>query len=169
MDGRHGVMNNWETFKTAVDDYENGYYNEKLEEGLIFQDIITQELYQRGIVVVGYASRLYQQNKGENMLGAEIKRDGLFRQTGNLYIETAEKSHPTKYSYVPSGIHREDNAWLYVIGDEKTAYIFSTKYLRKLEGRYKKVEKPTSRGYLLPIGEAEKYCLRRIDIVKDAP
>lgn len=78
----------------ALDDsrraYHNGYYVKKLEEGLEFQDVATTALYQRGIVVVAYSSRRWQDKLGENMLGAEIKRDGKFRQTGNLYIETAE-------------------------------------------------------------------------------
>ena len=109
----------------ALDDsrraYHNGYYVKKLEEGLEFQDVATTALYQRGIVVVAYSSRRWQNERGENMLGAEIKRDGKFRQTGNLYIETAEKSHPDNPAYVPSGIMRSDNSWLYVIGDEKSA------------------------------------------------
>jgi hypothetical protein len=98
------------------------------------------------------------------MLGAEIKRDGKFRETGNLYIETCEKSHPDKPSFTPSGIHRKDNSWLFVIGDEKTVYIFSTKYLQMLEKRYKPVEKATSKGFLMPLNQAEKYCIRRIDL-----
>lgn len=153
-----------QTLDEARDDYNNGYYGEKLEQGLEFQDVVTKELYQRGIVVVGYSSRRFQNKEGENMLGAEIKRDGLFRGTGNLYIETSEKSHPDNANYIPSGIYREDNSWLYVIGDEKTIWIFSTKYLRMLENRYKSVNKPTSNGYLLPVREADKYCLRRVDI-----
>lgn len=144
--------------------YKNGYYNTKLQEGLEFQDIVTRELYMRGIVVVGYSSQKYQNGEGENLLGAEIKRDGMFRKTGNLYIEVEEKSHPDKSNYTPSGIHRKDNSWLFVIGDEKTIYIFSTKYLRLLESRYFHVEKPTSRGFLMPLEEAEKYCIRKIEI-----
>lgn len=143
--------------------YQNGYYKDKLEEGLEFQDVVTTALYQRGIVVVGYASRRYQRLKGENMLGAEIKRDGKFRETGNLYFETAEKSHPDNAAYVPSGIMREDNSWLYVIGDEQTIYIFPVNYLRMLVPRYRKVQTPTSRGVLMPVAEADKYCIRRID------
>lgn len=158
--------------QTSIDiartEYANGYYQDKLQQGLEFQDIVTQALYQRGIVVVGYSSRRFQNDKGENMLGAEIKRDGKFRETGNLYIETAEKAHPDRPIYVPSGIHREDNSWLYVIGDEKTVYIFSTKYMRLLEmskeKNYKRVEKPTSQGWLMPLSEADKYCIRRIDL-----
>lgn len=35
---------------------------------------------------------------------------------------------------------------------------------RILAGRYRVVETPTSIGFLLPVAEAEKYCLRRIDL-----
>jgi len=98
------------------------------------------------------------------MLGAEIKRDGKFRETGNLYIETAEKSNPDNPAYAASGIYRQDNSWLFVIGDEKTIYIFSTKYLRLLEKRYQRKQKPTSIGFLMPIEEADRYCIRKIDL-----
>ena len=122
----------------ALDDsrraYHNGYYVKKLEEGLEFQDVATTALYQRGIVVVAYSSRRWQDERGENMLGAEIKRDGKFRQTGNLYIETAEKSHPDNPVYVPSGIMRSDNSWLYVIGDEKTLYVLSLIHISRGRG-----------------------------------
>ena len=144
--------------------YADGYYEKKLEEGLVFQDVVTAALYRRGIVLVGYASRRFQVKCGENMLGAEIKRDGLFRQTGNLYLETAEKAKPDNPDYVPSGIVRGDNSWLYVIGDEKTIYVFSTKYLRMLAGRYEKAITHTSLGLKMPLAEAEKYCLLRIDL-----
>lgn len=147
--------------------YNNGYYKEKLEQGLEFQDVITRELYQRGIVIVGYASRRFQNTVGENMLGAEIKRDDRFRETGNLYIETAEKSHPDNPFFIPSGIYRPDNSWLFVIGDEKTMYIFSTKYLEMLQSKFKHVETSTSRGFLIPLADADKYCIRKIEIGND--
>ena len=148
----------------AQKEYDNGYYERMLEIGLEFQDVVTSVLYQRGIVVVGYSSRRFQNNEGENMLGAEIKRDGKFRETGNIYIETSEKAHPANERYIASGINREDNSWLYVIGDEQTIYIFSTKYLRMLAPRYHAVKQPTSTGYLLPIQDAEKYCIRKIEV-----
>jgi hypothetical protein len=154
-------MNQLETSRT---DYNNGYYANKLQIGLEFQDTVTRALYQRGIVVVGYSSRRFQVEEGENLLGAEIKRDDRFRTTGQLYIEIAEKSHPDNREFIPSGIHRKDNSWLFVIGDENTIYIFSTKYLQVLERRYEKKVTPTSRGFVIPIAEAEKYCIRRIDL-----
>lgn len=149
--------------------YANGYYKKQLEVGLQFQDVVTRELYLRGIVVVGYASKRFQIEHGENMLGAEIKRDDKFRSTGNLYIEVAEKSHPDNPRFVPSGIMREDNSWLFVIGDEKTVWVFSTKYLRMMtveakQSRYERRQKTTSIGYLLPVHDADRYCVRRIDI-----
>lgn len=153
-----------QTYAESVTEYKNGYYNDKLQIGLEFQDVVTKALYQRGIVVIGFASRKFQNAEGENLLGAEIKRDDKFRETGNLYIEVAEKSHPENINFVPSGIYRKDNSWLFVIGDEKTIYIFSTKYLRLLEHKYKHVDKPTSKGFLMPLAEAEKYCIRKIDL-----
>jgi len=104
--------------------YANGYYADRLEQGLVFQDVVTRELYQRGIVVVAYSSRRFQRECGENMLGAEIKNDLRFRETNNLYIEVAEKASPDKPDYTASGICRKDNSWLYVIGDEHIFWIF---------------------------------------------
>jgi len=144
--------------------YWNGYYQKKLEQGLEFQDVVTEALYHRGIVVVGYASRVFQNKRGENMLGAEIKNDAMFRQTGNLYIEVAEKSHPDKPNYTPSGIMRADNSWLYVIGDIKTVWIFSTKYLVMLKDRYPPMQTPTSIAHLMPMAAADKYAIRKIDL-----
>lgn len=144
--------------------YGNGYYAEKLEQGLQFQDFCTRQLYQRGIVIVGYASRKYQNAEGENMLGAEIKRDGNFRKTGNLYLEVAEKAHPDRPNYTASGIMREDNSWLFVIGDEECLWVFSTKWLRKMKDRYKQTRTPTSIAHLMPVSEADKYCIRKIEV-----
>ena len=143
----------------------NDYYKDMLKKGLEFQDVVTRELYQRGIVIVGYASQKYQNEAGENMLGAEIKHDMKFKDTGNLYIEVAEKSHPDKPDYTPSGIYRKDNSWLYVIGNEEEIYIFSTKILRMIEGKFFHPEPtPTSKGFLIPTVDAEKYCIRKIDL-----
>lgn len=156
-----------QTYDDAIKDYQNGYYQIQLQAGLEFQDLVTKVLYQRGIVVVGYSSRRFQNSEGENMLGAEIKLDRGFRNSGNLYIETAEKSHPENINFAPSGIYRRDNSWLFVIGDEKTIYIFSTTFLRRLVEKKKYPfisNKPTSQGYLLPLSDAEKYCILKIEL-----
>jgi len=146
------------------------YYKKQLEIGLKFQDVVTRVLYQRGIVVVGYASQHFQNTEGENMLGAEIKRDGNFRKTGRLWIEYAEKTHPNNATWIDSGIKRKDTSWLYVIGDDISIWIFSKKWLKKIcesgSKNYKRLENnmKTSRGYLLPVSDADLYCIRKVDM-----
>lgn len=81
-----------------------------------------------------------------------------------IYLEVAEKSHPDNRDYIESGIMRKDNSWLFVIGDEDLVWIFSTKYLQKLKDRYRKVKTPTSIGHLMPIAEADKYSIRKINM-----
>ena len=165
--GIRGVTNMSETHAQCQEKYTNGYYSKQLEDGLVFQDIVTQALYQRGIVVVGYASRRFQRSHGENLLGAEIKNDKKFRSTGNVYIEIAEKAHPDRPNFTASGIMRDDNSWLYVIGDEKTFWIFATVYLKKLVSRWPRKETHTSIGHLMPVSEADKYAIRKIEVSTD--
>jgi hypothetical protein len=137
------------------------YYQEKLEEGLRFQDYVTDVLYDHGIVLVTYVSKERGRN-GENKLGAEVKRDGKFRATGNLYLEIQEKRRPTETGIYPSGIFRQDNSWLYVIGDESTFWVLSKKLLcefaRQRPCRWKSTETPTSRGLLMPLADADRWC-----------
>lgn len=121
-----------------------------------------------GMVLNPYCSKRGQL-LGENLLGMEIKRDGLYRQTGNLYIEVAEKARPREGDYVPSGIMRSDNSWLYGIGDELQFWIFPISLLRHFYNRraefkwLREVLKPTSKAFAFPIRKADLYCARRID------
>ena len=142
------------------------YYAEKLQIGLEYQDFISEILCQNGIVIMNYVSQKYQFNSGENKIGIEIKYDNKFRDTGNLYIELKEKKHPSNENYIPSGINRRDNTWLYIIGDYKTIYIFSKNLLLQLAKKYNEIENAThtSIGFLLPIVEAEKYSAKIIKI-----
>lgn len=144
----------------------NKYYKEQLKDGIEFQDFAGDVLYSHGIPVISYGSKKYQIEKGENKIGIEIKYDKKFRDTGNLYIELKEKSNPNNNNYIESGINRDDNTWLYVIGDYKTLFMFGKKMLYFLSFKYRKVENntKTSIGFLLPIEEAKKYCEKIIDI-----
>lgn len=135
----------------------NQYYKNCLEEGLAFQDYVTEKLYNLGIPLVTYSSRNYQLGVGENKAGIEIKFDRKFRETGNFYIETAEKADPKNKNYVPSGIYRNDNTWLYLIGDYQTIYVFSKEQLKKCSDKFRKVETPTSKGFLLPVEKALEF------------
>lgn len=133
-------------------------YRENFQKGLEYQDFTVRKLYEAGIPLVGFSSFRYQVEMGENMAGIEIKLDGRMSETGSVYFETSEKSDADNEEYVPSGIYRSDNTWLYAIGDYSVLYICGKDQLRRLFEREnvknetfaRFVETPTSRGMLLP-------------------
>jgi hypothetical protein len=138
-------------------------YSRRLREGLEYQDFAVERLYMAGIPLVCYSSQKYQNEAGESMAGIEIKFDKEMSKSGNVYFETAEKSDPANSAYVPSGIYRSDNTWIYAIGDYSVLYLCAKNYLRRIfecerkpEG-YRLVENGsgTSRGMLLPAGFVE--------------
>lgn len=135
----------------------NEYYKEKLNEGIEYQDFIAEKLWDMGIPIVSYGSKKYQYGKGENRNGIEIKYDKKIKDTGNIYIEVAEKTNENNKYFVDSGIFRS-NSWLYIIGDYETIYIFAVNQLKILydNKKYREVETKTSKGYLLPVKEAKE-------------
>ncbi len=136
-----------------------GEYAEKLEAGLEFQDFVMRRLHALGIVLQTIGSKSGQL-KGENLLGLEIKFDRKRKETGNLYIETHEKSNAENRFWICSGILRDDNSWLYGIGDRECFWIFGKKHLRTVYQRLESnkltidgvrvVSNPTSKGFLIP-------------------
>lgn len=133
-------------------------YKTKLEKGLKFQDYVVEKLYDIGLPIISYSSKKYQVMMGENKCGFEIKFDDRMKDTGNIYIEIAEKSNSNNLNYVDSGIFRTDNTWLYIIGNYRKLFIFDKRLLKRIfqnknyknfNGRY--VETPTSRGFLIPV------------------
>jgi len=148
------------------------YYKEKLEQGLCYQDFVVDQLYKIGLPLIAYSSKKYQNLVGENKNGIEIKNDAKRKDTGNIYIETAEKTNANNEFFVASGIYRNDNSWLYLIGDYKRIFIFSKKHLLRLHKlrnndgspRFKNIEIATSKGFLIPEEEADNiYALRVIE------
>ncbi len=146
------------------------YYDNALREAEEYQDFVAIELYKRGIVLVNTTSKKQQNRIGENLLGLEIKHDRKFRETSNLYIETEEKADPDNAQFWPSGIFRDDNAWLYGIGDYSTFYIFGKRTLQRLyDHRMQQgiasvvaVSSETSKGILLPLAFADNIAERII-------
>ena len=127
-------------------------------------------LYDHGLSIGSYGSKRYQFEKGENRAGVEIKFDQRWRETGNLYIETDEKAHPSRPSYTRSGIYRNDNSWLYVIGDRSKVFIFAKSTLQRVDKamrggseRYQHVSTATSKGFLVPVEEGEKLAAKVIE------
>lgn len=134
-------------------------YKEKLEAGLDYQDFIMERMHLIGTILQPYASK-EGQRRGENMFGLEIKHDRKMQKTGNICIEVQEKACVRDGPYVPSGIFRSDNTWLYGIGDYSLFWIFAKSTLRNLHAKVPELglrtyKKETSVGFLLPCTFAE--------------
>lgn len=143
---------------------------EELEDTLIYQDFISLKLFHDlGWSVNQLASRKYNIEIGESIAGVEIKNDKKMSETGNLYIELAEKK-PWGDGFVPSGIEREDNTLFWCIGDFKVAYVIVKKQLKFLCDNFerfgfKKVQTGTSVGILIPtkfLDEHEIYVVKKL-------
>jgi len=138
------------------------YRSNKIESGKLFQDFVVDACWNLlGLAIVQYSSQVYQQTIGESKTGAEIKHDEQFAQTDNLWIEIAEKARPRPGDHVASGIYRNDNTWLYIIGNYDTLFIFQKTLLKILHqsGKWRILENrtQTSRGFLLSKKDAERY------------
>lgn len=142
-------------------------YQDRLPIGQKFQDHCTYWIQKELNITIGnFQSKEYQFKFGENPQGVEIKHDMNFAKTGNLWIEVAHRVH-TEQEYYAGGILRPDNSWLYAIGDYNIFYIFPVRYLKLLFERkqYPVIENHlcTSKGFLLPKEDAEKYCANKIE------
>lgn len=140
-------------------------YKNDLVRGMAYQDFIAGLLYKHGLPIVNFSTKKYQLEIGENINGFEIKYDEKYEKTGNLFIEFSER--PTvKQEFGQGGIFRNDNTWLYIIGNYKTVFIFGLKHLRVLyrSKKYREVEIPTARGYLLPSNDAYACALKTIEV-----
>jgi len=139
------------------------------EVGIEYQDFVCKRLMEDGLVLQNFGSKRWQIAVGENIQGWEIKYDGVFRRSGRLSIEVAEKSRASNEEWVPSGIYRNDNTWLYIQGDEQTIFVFGKKNLkrayrmRRPDGspRYERAESHgTVRKFYIPVRDAERGALR---------
>jgi hypothetical protein len=134
------------------------YYKEKLQEGLEYQDFVTKYFS-----LCCYSSKKWQNEQGENTLNMEIKYDKVLDKTGNVYIETHEKTNADNAKFVESGCLRT-NSWLYLIGNYTFAYVFSTKQLKNMYEKHVFTEKEigTSKGFLINSEDAHKYSINEV-------
>ncbi len=145
------------------------YYKEKLEQGKEYQDFVMDRFADELAIIISVYGSEKRQLSGESTQGIEIKLDDRYAETGNLYIEYAEKSDINNDEYVDSGVLRQDNTWLWAIGDYKRVFIFAKSCLRRLYEaktilKYIEIEKETSKGFLLPNQSAEKYAAKIIEV-----
>lgn len=139
--------------------YPDSVHSDGLEVGAQFLDFVMETLQKRGVILQPYTSKKNQYSLGESLQGWEVKLDSRFTDTKRLSIEIAEKTKADNKSWIPSGIYRRDNTWLYIQGNYECFYIFMKKFLVSLHktGRYKEDEIPTLKKYYLPITDADKY------------
>ena len=140
------------------------------ESGLEFQDFVCEMMLKHlGIAFTNFQSRKFQFGSGENQQGIEIKLDRDILRTKNISIEVGEKSKASNPDYIPSGILRDDNSWLYIQGNYQIIFIFAKSILKLLHksGRYKINQLETLQRFLLPIEEAKKYSAKVLYIKED--
>lgn len=148
---------------------ENSGHANSFDVGDRFQDFVCIELAKENIILQNINSKKFQYETGENLQGFEIKYDARCtgdnntNPTGRLSIEIAEKSKCENENYVPSGIYRSDNSWLYIQGNYHGFWIFSKNILLLLHNskRYKENTLPTIKTFYLPIEDADKYCSKK--------
>ena len=135
------------------DDYESN-----LRDAKEFENFVSDTLmHECAILACVYRGKHHQVLYGESRTGIEIKYDKKFRQSGNLFIETAESCHQSK-ALKKAGIYHPSDPWLFVIGDYSSFWVFATTTLRLCHerGSHRKVSTPTSEGMLLPIEAADE-------------
>ena len=138
------------------------YYEDRLAEGQKFEEYIKKVFFERFAINLDFTGKDNQNLIGETLQGIEVKFDNRFKETRNIYIEVAEKTNPANDEYIKSGIYREDNTWLYVIGDYDTLYMFSKKHLKLLKDKCQSVITPTSMGFLVPQFMSDETCILKI-------
>ena len=110
--------------------YPNAPRATTFSDGIEFQDWVCELMAREHIILQNLSSKKYQFERGENLQGFEIKLDARCTETGRLSIEVAEKSRASNPRWIPSGIMREDNAWLYIQGNRTQLWIFARNHLR---------------------------------------
>lgn len=135
---------------------KDAYYDSLRHIGEDYQAYISDiVLLHTGRSLRTYSSE-YMQRFSENGAGVEIKLDRLAHKTGNVYIETAERTN-TRHDYVAGGVFRPGSHWL-IIGDYLHAYqLRICPELRTAieqaadDGRGRRITTTTSQGILVPV------------------
>lgn len=167
----------------------NQHYQQQLADGQAYEHLVADLLKTKcGLSVSVYLERTDNIAHGDTDVGLEVKFDRRSADTGNLYFEVAEKSHPSRPNYVKAGIYRDDDSKSYAIGNADELFIFLKDALRQFyeeevqstpedftsQGNFAKfissrsgqwqvrrAEISTSRGFLLRI---EDLVGKRIDV-----
>lgn len=136
-------------------------YQDNLAAGKKFEEIVADVLLHNLNWGVGiYRSQRFQALHGESKGRVECKLDRKFRETGNLFIETAESFYAGG-ELKPAGILHKCCPLLLAIGDTNKFWLISVKHLRAYHssGRLREVTTETSQGMLLPLEDADEIAI----------
>ena len=139
-------------------------YRRDYARGVDYEDWVIVRLRADGYFTKRTTTMAEQRETGDTRCGMEIKFDRLYADTGNLYIETAERPD-TRFDMKDGGIYSPARFWLYLIGDYETIFVFGRKVLQRLDksGRFPAVIKDTSEGFLLSEAKARHYAEKVIE------
>lgn len=149
------------------DSYPNAPRPDTYEAGMEFQDWVCMRLAKYSIILQNLSSKKYQYSVGENLQGFEIKFDSWCSKSGRLSIEIAEKRRASNRQWVPSGIFREDNSWLYIQGNYDILFVFPKNSLRRYFRQKKpcvKEEHGTVRAFYVPFEAARIIACKTIEV-----
>lgn len=126
----------WKIIKPVIwrNNLDNVYFIENLTLSHRFEIYIDYLFNNHGIDMGLYYGRDGQHN-GETQIGVEIKRDMKLVETGNIYIEYAEKHNANNERWVNSGILKNDNTRYFLIGDINEYYILRKRNLIDIYNR----------------------------------
>jgi len=138
------------------------YYREQREKGEAYERYLVWQLRQEGIDVSRYETQADQYAHGDTTIGLEIKLDTKYCDTGNLFIEVAEKTRAEQLTWIASGIFATSTAPWYGVGDYRNFFIFDRDTLRGLvpTARLIAIKRGTSRGFLLTEDRARQLMVR---------
>ena len=142
-------------------------YKERLLDGKNYEKFVCKVLKNKMNLSIDIFENVQDQyNIGESQQGFEIKYDKLHKKTKNIFIEVSEKTNKNNFNYINSGIYRNDNSWILLIGNYNVIYFFGISTLKLLfeTNRFKKITTETSKGFLLNQEDIEKYNINKIII-----
>ena len=163
---------------------KNEYFKEQLQKSQEFEDYLERLFKEKyDIDLEPFITQEGQYKKGENKRGIEIKNDLMYKKTGNLYFEYAEKSDGQNYIFIDSGILKNDSSLYFLIGDFEKFWVFRKKRLLEIYYEEKELLKKdpyskskrgirfvqiaTSKGFIFPIIHAEKETINIKLLVKE--
>jgi hypothetical protein len=150
--------------------YPDSKHENSLAIGEKYQDVIAKRLKALfGIEIHYYTTKEDQYKKGESIEGWEIKYDSWIGTSNRLSIEIGEKTRRELKEFTASGIFRVDNTFVYVQGDDNTAWIFfKADLLRYFIKKYPvpiiEDKPPTIQKFYIGIEVADRLAIKKIKV-----